>query len=557
MKATICSFGLAIIAPVLLGASEETSNSYRIVGEYIGSEAEIGEGQDAPASTSAGSLDLSTAEIRITYEVPGDNGETETVELASERLVDGKVVFEGEIDEPTDVRISIKELEDQWKWVYTTITPGGGQIGFALVDAEDVRYVRLALVGVSKRVKNPQRKFTISGDLSSIDKDLSQAHILVLEVGDNRSSTKAISSGNMLPLNGKFLFEGEAQHPTVVQITVSTLGVSGVSDLDSFFDQTSAIVEPGAEILIHSQGEHDELVATSGAGRHANVIESWRQSSEYLELEDRFAVAEAEFEDKQAALWSAVNAAVKELNDYVGDESHEHLALERKLAEIRAGKLQSIAKNSDDPLDSLLAMEMGAYALNSENRSEAIEVYDKLAEVLHDDLVAQRVTPAREKLVSQIKSEQNDADLVPGQKVPDFTLANLEEKETILYDVLAENELVLVEFWASWCGPCIASFPKLKDLHSTYNKNGFEIVSVSIDSDSHHWEQASEEHDLPWIDVGEMSGWDGETATTYGVQFVPKSYLIDREGNILQKDLNPDDLEEYLSSWFNGSSSPN
>ena len=181
----------------------------------------------------------------------------------------------------------------------------------------------------------------------------------------------------------------------------------------------------------------------------------------------------------------------------------------------------------------------------------------KLAELLDVELVAQRVTPAREQLVSQIKSEQNDADLVPGQKVPDFTLADLEEKETILYDVLAENELVLVEFWASWCGPCIASFAKLKDLHSTYKANGFEIVSVAIDSNSPHWEQASEEHDLPWIDVGEMSGWDGETATAYGVQFVPKSYLIDREGYILQKDLNPDELEEYLSTWFNETSSPN
>ena len=167
-----------------------------------------------------------------------------------------------------------------------------------------------------------------------------------------------------------------------------------------------------------------------------------RQSSEYLDLEDRFTVAEAEYEEKRTALWSAVNAAIKELNDYVGDESHEHLALERQLAEIRSGKLQSIATNADDPLDALLAMEMGAYSLTSENRSEAFQVYDKLAEVLDDELVAQRVIPARELLVSQIKSEQNDADLVPGQKVPDFTLADLEEKETILYDVLATT---------NWC----------------------------------------------------------------------------------------------------------
>ena len=550
MKTSICSIGLAIIAPIWLGASEESSNSYRIVGEYIANEAGLEEGQDATASKNANSLDLSTAEIRIIYEIPSDSGETETIELASDRFVDGRVVFEGEIDEPTDVRISIKELENQWKWVYTTIIPGGEEINFAMVDDGDVR---LALVGVSKRVKNPQNKFTISGDLSSIDKDLSRAHVFVRGTGVNAGTLKAISSGNMLPRNGKFLFEGEAERATVVQITVTTHLASGdVSAADSFFGQTSAIVEPGAEISIHFQGEHNEFVATSGAGRHAKVIESWRQSSEYLELKDKFTKAEAEYKDKHTALWDAVNAAVKELNDYSLDENHEHLALERELTEIRTTKLQSIAKKADDTLDSLLAMEMGAYTLASENRSEAFQVFDKLAEVLDDDLVKQRVTPAREQLVSQIKTEQNDADLVPGQKVPNFTLTDLEEKETILYDILADNELVLVEFWASWCGPCIASFPKLKELHSTFNEDGFQIVSVSIDSNYFDWEQASEEQSLPWINVGEMSGWDGATATAYGVQFVPKSYLVDREGHILQKDLNPDELEEYLSSRFNG-----
>ncbi|MXX94380.1 MAG: hypothetical protein F4039_09080 [Gammaproteobacteria bacterium] len=289
MKTSICSIALAIIAPILLGANEESLNSYRIVGEYIANEANLGEVQETAGSRNANKIDLSTAEIRIVYEIPLDNGETEIVELGSDRFVDGRVVFEGEIDEPTDVRISIKELENQWKWVYTMIIPGGEEINFAMVDDGDVC---LALVGVSNRVKNPQNKFTILGDLSSIEKDLSRAHVLVTETSVNAGTLNAISSGNMILRNGKFLFEGEAEHPTVVQITVSTLRASGVSDSDSLFEQTSAIVEPGAEILIHSQGEHNEFVATSGAGRHAKIIESWRQSREYLELEERFNVAE-------------------------------------------------------------------------------------------------------------------------------------------------------------------------------------------------------------------------------------------------------------------------
>lgn len=70
MKTSICSIGLAIIAPILLGASAASSNSYRIVGEYIPNEAGLDEGQDTTASQNANSLDLSTAEIRIIYEIP-------------------------------------------------------------------------------------------------------------------------------------------------------------------------------------------------------------------------------------------------------------------------------------------------------------------------------------------------------------------------------------------------------------------------------------------------------------------------------------------------------
>lgn len=547
MKAFFRTFLIVAMALALLGANENTSNAYRIVGQYITIEPDATETTPPATAESAESADLSTATILITYEVEKEDGETKTVELATGNFVDGKIVFEGEIDEPTEIKISVPELADRRVWLYTMIYPGGSDISFAFVDnrVNDKDTVdRISLVGASRRVQNSGYKFTISGDLNSFEEDLSQAHILIRGVGDNGGGDRALNSGNMLPSEGRFLFEGETREPALVEITVSK--VSGSELL--FLSQVHAVVEPGAEISVHAQGETDELVAVSGSGRHSKLVESWRQSQDYLETKAKYVTAEAEFSTKQAALWDTVNAAIKELNEYIQDDSHEHLAHERKLEEVRTNTLQAIAKKTENPIDSLLAMELGAFQPTDENRSEAFEIYDKLAEMLDGEIVERRVIPAREKLISFIAAEENDADLVEGETIPDFTLSKLNGEEVALYDVLAENEYVLVEFWASWCGPCIQSFPALKTLHADYNANGFEIVSVSIDHDSYNWEQESKAQELPWIDVGEMEGWNGPTATAYGVQFVPKGYLVDSTGLILEKDLDPGELGEFLTA---------
>ncbi len=546
MKTLFHTLLVVAMALVLSGASEDSSHAYRIVGQYIAIEPDTTEADGPATSGKANVADLSKATILITHEVENKNGESETVELASGSFVDGKVVFEGKIDEPTEIKISVPELADQRKWLYTMIYPGGSDVSFALVnDFVNDDMDRIALIGTSRRVQNSDQKFTISGDLNSFDEDLSQAHILIRGIGDTGQGDRALNSGNMLPSEGKFLFEGEAREPILVRVSVSRN-----QGFDPFFSVVDVVVEPGAEISVSADVGSSQLVARSGTGKHAKLIESWRQDQDYLEVMQKFVEAEAEYSAKQAALWDAVNAAVKELNEYLQDETHEHLALERVLEEIQTNTLQSIAKNAEDPLDALLAMELGAFQPTSDNRSEAFQVYDKLAEVLDEDLVARRVVPAREKLVSFIRTEENDADLVAGQRIPAFTLNNLNGEEVVLYDVLAENELVLVEFWASWCAPCIQAIPDLKALHSTYQDSGFEIVTVSIDDDLYDWEQESKAQELPWIDVGEMKGWNGETATSYGVQFVPKGFLVDSEGLILEKDLDPGELGEFLTSKF-------
>ncbi len=240
------------------------------------------------------------------------------------------------------------------------------------------------------------------------------------------------------------------------------------------------------------------------------------------------------------------NEATLPANDFP-----EYHKLFLELVDKRAEALEQIASNSDDPMDVLLAMELGAFGYDSENIKKSVPMYDKIAAQLDPEFVARRVTPARDEFASFIETDEIDKRLVPGQIAPSFRLPDLSGPEIAFSDVVADNDMVLIDFWASWCGPCIAVFPDLKELYASYGGNGFEIVAVSLDSTTEAWEEASDEHEIPWIDVGDIAEpGEGPVANSYGVQSIPKSFLVDKHGCINHRDLSPEELEIVLRARY-------
>ncbi len=83
----------------------------------------------------------------------------------------------------------------------------------------------------------------------------------------------------------------------------------------------------------------------------------------------------------------------------------------------------------------------------------------------------------------------------------------------------------MVEFWASWCGPCRAENPNLLKQYQLYNSKGFDILSVSLDNNKEYWLKAVEKDALPWTQVSDLKGWRNEVAVLYGIRAVPASFL--------------------------------
>lgn len=141
---------------------------------------------------------------------------------------------------------------------------------------------------------------------------------------------------------------------------------------------------------------------------------------------------------------------------------------------------------------------------------------------------------------------------MPGQKCIDFTVKGHDGKEIRLSELLERNKLVLVDFWASWCGPCRKSMPHLKKIYPEYKKKGVEFFSVSFDDKQEAWEKGYKEEALPWIDGSNLLGWKDPVAKQYAVTGIPFKILIGKDGVIIDKGFyQQGSLEKAMDDYLN------
>lgn len=133
-----------------------------------------------------------------------------------------------------------------------------------------------------------------------------------------------------------------------------------------------------------------------------------------------------------------------------------------------------------------------------------------------------------------------------GQKFTDFTMADTEGNPVKLSDFIAKNKYTLIDFWASWCGPCRREMPNVVDAYKAYSKKGFGIVGVSLDNDAEKWKAAIKDLGMTWPQMSDLKGWQCEGAALYGVNSIPATVLVDQEGTIIERNLRGEAIKEKL-----------
>ena len=141
-----------------------------------------------------------------------------------------------------------------------------------------------------------------------------------------------------------------------------------------------------------------------------------------------------------------------------------------------------------------------------------------------------------------------DAKTGKGKAAPAIAMADPDGKIVNLSDF--KGKYVLIDFWASWCGPCRKENPNVVAAYKKYHDKGFEILGVSLDSKKDAWLKAIAADGLSWTHVSDLKGWQNAAAAEYGVKSVPASFLIGPDGNVVGKDLRGEDLNKALADLF-------
>jgi len=118
-------------------------------------------------------------------------------------------------------------------------------------------------------------------------------------------------------------------------------------------------------------------------------------------------------------------------------------------------------------------------------------------------------------------------------------------------DYVPKNKYTLIDFWASWCGPCRAEMPTVVKAYTDYHAKGLEVIGVSLDNNRDAWIKAIELLNMPWPQMSDLQGWNCAGAQLYNIRSIPANVLVDQQGNVVAKNLRGEDLLNKMAELLN------
>jgi peroxiredoxin len=244
------------------------------------------------------------------------------------------------------------------------------------------------------------------------------------------------------------------------------------------------------------------------------------------------------------------NGISADLKDLVGRINTKLKAGDRTEADL-AGELKEfdalVAKHKGEDAEYLaqvLSMKGGLYLQVLDQPEKATDVFKQIKRDYPKTKVGEHVDEIIAMLDQQVESKKLRDSLVVGAQFPDFSEKDLAGKSLSIANY--KGKIVMLDFWATWCMPCVAELPNVIQTYQKHHKEGFEIIGVSLDEEKPKLENFIKSKKMEWPQYFDGEGWKNKLAAKYGVTSIPATYLLGRDGKIIGKDLRGDDLEKAV-----------
>lgn len=303
--------------------------------------------------------------------------------------------------------------------------------------------------------------------------------------------------------NGVFTFKGVQDTTAYRYVTYNAADKAGLT-MDFFLENGKIDIELTTESDVAKGTVHNDAY---------QVIRNQNNdlAKQFNTLYNSIAAPELSDEQRKAKV-----AELEELND--------------KMVEIKKAGAEKNITN----IVGVELLKQVQYYLNAEELNSLVQ---KVPAEFTSDAAIVRITENAKKMLATAE----------GQKFTDFELSTPDGAPIKLSDYAGKGKYVLVDFWASWCGPCRQDMPKLVELYAKYKDKNFEIVGVSLDRDGESWKKGIENLNITWPQMSDLKFWNCEGSQLYAVSSIPHTVLIDGEGTIVARGLNINKLTEKLA----------